>query len=201
MVWLSGPSKVVFKVEPDSSLRFNPDYPPFRNGILTIHAKGVAHKITLTENTESEYEGLPKSLIGSSVTASLESPYWKLKSGSITVGKTTSVELVPNGSLGLLYGNIVDQYGSPVRDAFIQVGSDTVLYSDQQGLFRAELSYALQKESQHLTVSKSGYTPLQLNHRPGQNLVVRMMRIPQGNRAAAERGKGNLLANMLLKQE
>lgn len=178
--WLLSPSKVLFKPVPDSALKSNPDYPPFRSGILTVFAEGQEHKIALAENTESIYKGLPKSVMGTAVVATLDSPYWKLKAGTLTLKKTTIVDLVPNGSLAILYGNVVDESGSPVREASIRIGTDTVLYTNNQGIFKAELSYSHQKENQPLTISKSGYVAQQINHRPGGNLVVRMPRAVYG---------------------
>lgn len=178
--WLTGPSKILFKPVPDSSLKANPNYPPFKSGVLTIFAEGKEHKIALAENMEAAYKGLPRSVKGSAVVASLESPFWKLKTGTLTLEKTTIVDLVPNGSLATLYGNVVDESGAPVREAFIQIGSDTVVYTNHVGSFKAELSYALQKENQQLTISKNGYKAQQLSYRPGTNLVVRMPRAAQG---------------------
>lgn len=180
--WLLSPSKVLFKPIPDTAIKSNPDYPAFRNGILTLFADGQEHKIALAENSEAIYKGLPKSVMGTSVAASLDSPYWKLKTGTLTVKKNTSVDLVPNGSLAVLYGNVVDESGAPVRDASIRIGTDTVLYTNNQGVFKAELSYSLQKENQQLIISKNGYVAQQLNHRPGSNLVVHMPRAASGGR-------------------
>ena len=178
--WLLSPSKISFKPVPDTSLKSNPDYPPFRSGVLTIFADGREHKIALEENREAVYRDFPKSVKGSVVVASLDSPFWKLKTGSLTLKKNTAVELIPNGRLATLYGNVVDESGAPVRDASIRIGSDTVLYTNNQGVFKAELSYSLQKENQHLTISKNGYIAQELNHRPGSNLVVRMPRAAGG---------------------
>lgn len=186
--WLFSSSEVLFTARPDSSLKHNPDYPPFKSGILNIHVEGKEHKIALTENIETAYKGLPGSVIGSTVVATLESPYWKLKSNTITLEKTTMLDLLPNGNLATLTGNVVDEHGSPVSNAFIQVGNDTVLYSDYRGSFKAGLSFPLQKENQHLTISKNGYVSQELNHRPGNNLVIRM-RHSYGGRQIIRRNK------------
>jgi|GEM_PF-1637821 len=169
-------SDIQVRVSPDSALKINAEYPSFKAGVVTLEVEGEKHKIPITGIDESTYKNLPRGSYNEEVSAVLESDYWKLAESRVRIGKSMNLTIVPNGRLSGLYGTVIDDRGRPVREALIQVGNDTVLYSNQQGMFKAELSYGLQKENQRIMVLKDGYEAVELTHTPGNNLLVHLKR-------------------------
>ncbi|MCD8539191.1 MAG: hypothetical protein LRY55_05085 [Leadbetterella sp.] len=171
-----GSSDIQVRVSPDSALKINAEYPPFKAGVVTLEIKGETHKIPITGIDESTYKNLPRGSYDEEVSAVLESDYWKLADSQVKIDKSMNLKIVPNGRLSGLYGTVIDDRGRPVREALIQIGNDTALYSNQQGMFKAELSYGLQKENQRIMVLKDGYEAVELTHTPGNNLLVHLKR-------------------------
>ena len=176
-----GPSKAVFEISPAKTVQINTEYPGFSGGKLLLEGEGDKVEVFLEGSTSTTYRGIPKKMLGKTVRARLESDYWKLSTDNIVLNKSTVLDLIPNGKLGLIHGMIVDQSGRAVSQALIRMGSDTLWYSNSAGQFNAQISYALQKENQLLVISKNGYVPVQLNHTPGRSTIVQMIRVPQGN--------------------
>lgn len=184
-----GSPEIKVKARPAAASKINPEYPAFTAGVLTLDVKGEKHKIPLTGTDESVYTNLPKGALGTTVSATLESDYWKLVDHNITLSNMTELGIVPNGRLGSFYGTVVDERGRPIREAYVQIGNDTILYSNHQGVFKADLSYSLQREKQWVTILKDGFEPVELTHTPGSNLLVHLNRESSGRRTVVRQGQ------------
>lgn len=179
-IFFYGNPEIKITVKPDSGLKLRSDYPAFKSGILKFNVKGEDHQVPLIGYSEVVYKEIPAKILGEEIPVTLESDYWKLGMEKAVIGKKMELSIVPNSTLGSLYGNIIDEDGLPVGDTFVQIEGDTVLYTDNQGVFKADLSYTLQRENYHLSFSKNGFERIEANHIPGRNLVIHMKRSPRG---------------------
>lgn len=90
--------------------------------------------------------------------------------------KSLTIPLRRDNSLGVIFGNVIDELGNPVAGATVTV-QDIRTTTDETGGFRIDIPMAKQLESQRMTIYKDGFDLWNGTYRPsstcGWNIVLR----------------------------
>jgi hypothetical protein len=148
-------------LKPSRGLTLHPSYPPFEGGELSILLDNNEEKKIVLPDGEAVFRQLPSSFLGKKILAGLKSKNWKLKSDTIEISKTIHVDIVPDETLGLIYGSVKDRagHGIPLCQVIVDA-NDTTLLTDHKGFFTARLVLRMQKPLYTLDVRKEGYKPI-----------------------------------------
>ena len=65
-----------------------------------------------------------------------------------------NLNIIPDGSLGKIAGNIKNAFGFSVENVIIKIDNDTTVISSKDGSFNITLPYKLQKEFYVLQILK-----------------------------------------------
>lgn len=80
---------------------------------------------------------------------------------------TKNTETTAETNKGYIKGTVRElESGAFLAGAEIRVGTDTILYTDGKGIFKAHLPNELQKEEYQLTIIKAGYESKDQNYSP-----------------------------------
>jgi len=74
----------------------------------------------------------------------------------VKIRKSLELPLRRDNSLGLIFGNVIDELGNPVPNAKIIV-QDIETQTDSVGNFRLDIPFAKQMESQRMQINKEGF--------------------------------------------
>lgn len=166
------PFDITIFTEKDKLLKLNPDYPAFESGQLSVYIGTKEENRTVLPNQSINISQIPASFVGKKSAVKLSSPYWKLSEDSMMLSKSPiHLSLIPNGALGMVYGNIKDVNGAAIDGCSITIDTDTTIISNAVGVFKIELPYQIQKSQYHITVSKNGYQSQRLDYFPGSGNI------------------------------
>lgn len=105
-----------------------------------------------------------------------ESDGYQTVDTTMEVRKSLTVPLRRDNSLGVIFGNVIDEQGNPVAGATVTV-QDIRTTTDETGGFRIDIPMAKQLESQRMTIYKDGFELWTGTYRPsctcGWNVVLR----------------------------
>lgn len=172
--WLSmktEPFDTTINLSAQEELRINANYPRFENGELSIYLSGKVDTKHVIANQEIVFKQIPASLFGEKVPAKLNSDFWMLDKDSIVLNKELTLAIIPNGKLEKIIGNIKDWNGNALENCKIVIDTDTTIFSDSKGVFKAFLPYSMQKEKYILSVNKEGFKPQRLDYYAGSGSI------------------------------
>lgn len=162
-------------LKPDSSLKLQPEYPVFKGGELSVFVNNKEERKQILENGEVVFKQLSASSKGEKVAIKLYTNHWKLSSDSIILEKTVNLNIIPDGSLGIITGNIKTFSGLEIEGVNITIDNDTTIAADKKGIFNILLPTKFQKSNYTLRFEKKGYQSLQEYYYPKSgNIDVRM---------------------------
>lgn len=164
---------VFLKVNP--SLTLQSKYPIFKGGNLSLYIDNKEERRQILENGEVIFKQLSSSSKGKKVAIKLYTDHWKLSSDSIIIEKTVNLNIIPDGSLSIITGNIKTTSGLEIDSVNITIDNDTTISSDKNGIFNILLPTKFQKSSYTLHFAKKGYQPLQEYYFPKSGSIdIRM---------------------------
>lgn len=162
-------------LKPDPTLKLQADYPAFKGGELTVYINNKAEKQQILANGEVDFKQLAASSKDEKVAIKLHADNWELSSDSILLAKTVNLNIIPDGSLGVITGNIKTYSGAAMEGVNITIDNDTTITSEKNGIFNIILPNKFQKSNYTLRFEKEGYQPLQEYYYPKSgNIDVRM---------------------------
>ena len=131
---------------------------PFTEGEIQISYADISPQTFAVNNTykevnikeiHSKYKGKPARI---TFTAN---GYQRIDT-TVNISKITELYIRRNNNLGIIFGSVIDEKGSPVEDVTITV-QDMQTKSDETGNFKLTIPFAKQQEEQRLSAFKKGY--------------------------------------------
>jgi outer membrane lipoprotein-sorting protein len=162
-------------LKPDTSLKLQSSYPAFKGGELSIFINNKEEKKEILSNGEVIFKQIAASAFGEKVAIKLHANNWKLRSDSMVLEKLVNLNMVPDGSLAAIIGNIKNNSGQGIENVNITIDGDTTIASDKNGIFNIVLPSKFQKSNYTLSFQKEGYQPLKEYYYPKSgNIDIRM---------------------------
>ncbi len=162
----SQPYDVTIFLKPKPTLNLHASYPPFEGGDISVLIDDKEEPKQILRNGEVVFKKLESSSKGQKVSIKLNSKYWKTELDSIELDKVINLNVIPDGSLGKITGNVKNAAGFNIGNVVIKIDNDTTITSNYDGSFNITLPYKLQKEFYVLQFSKDGYKPTKENYWP-----------------------------------
>lgn len=151
---------------------------PFESGVVTYSINGnepVKVPVNRT-NTTILIENIPFGDKYKTMHLVLESSGYQTVDTTMKMKKSLTLPLRRDNSLGVIFGNVIDELGTPVAGATVAV-QDIRTTTDETGGFRIDIPMAKQLESQRMTIYKDGFELWTGTYRPsstcGWNVVLR----------------------------
>jgi TIR domain len=171
----SQPYDATVFLKPDPSLKLLTEYPSFKGGYLQVYINNKEERKQILENGEVVFKQLSASSKGQKVAIRLYTNYWKLSSDSVVLEKTVNLNMIPDGSLGIVTGNIKTFSGLEIEAVNITIDNDTTIVASKKGIFNVLIPTKFQKPSYRLHFEKKGYESTQEYYYPKSgNIDVRM---------------------------
>jgi len=166
------PFDITFFAVPDPQLNLNPDYPQFEGGRLTIYTGNKEDSRNILPNQPVSFQQVPSSFLHKKVAVRLDARRWKLSVDSIVISKSpVQLSLIPNGSMGTVFGNIKDFIGNGIAACAVAIDTDTTIQTNDAGYFKIELPLQMQKRQYILSVTKDKYQPQRVDYFPGSGNI------------------------------
>jgi len=173
----SQPYDATFFLKPNPIIKLQADYPApvFKEGELSVFIGNKEERKQILDQGEVNFKQLIASSKGEKAAVQLHLKYWKSELDTVPLDKTIHLNLIPDGSLSLIYGNVKTKNGLPIPNAHVSVGIGIGCVTDPSGYFKMELPFGLQKEYYNLSVTKEGFKPYMAEYRPvSGNIDIRM---------------------------
>ncbi|MDH4460971.1 MAG: TIR domain-containing protein [Flectobacillus sp.] len=162
-------------LKPKPLLNMQYAYPLFKGGELSLLIGNKEETAQVLANGEVTFKQLAASSKGEKVAIKLSTDYWKLESDSVVLNKNLHLNLIPDGSLGIITGNVKTSEGDPISGVSISIDNDTSIIADDFGRFNCTLPYRFQKESYVLHFQKKGLKPVKEHYYPKSgNIDIQM---------------------------
>lgn len=151
---------------------------PFVSGNLTYSINGEEPVIAPVSHQDMTVliENIPFKNKFKKIHLVLESNGYQTVDTVAKIKKSLSLPLRRDNSLGVIFGNVIDESGNPVPNAKIVV-QDIETHTDSIGNFRIEIPLAKQMESQRMQIYKEGFEFWNGTYRPsntyGWNVMLR----------------------------
>ena len=169
------PYDSTFFLEADTSLKLQPNYPAFTGGELSIYIYNKEEKKQILANGEVVFKQLASNSKGKKVAIKLNSDNWKLSSDSIILENVVNLNIIPDGRLGLITGNIKTNSGLVIETVKVTIDNDTSIIADKNGIFNIMLPPKFQKPNYTLFFEKNGYQSVKEIYFPKSgNIDIRM---------------------------
>lgn len=175
----SQPFDLTVFIRPAEDLVLATDYPAFVGGELVLRLGNKDERIQVPVQGEVVVKQIPARLQSYAVAVRVSALHWKATQDSVVLtGPVLNLPLVPDGSLGILTGNVRNEAANPVVAAAVTINNDTTIYTDKRGVFRLVLPHRIQHDNYALKVDKPGYWSYERRYYPKSgNIDVRLMRI------------------------
>ena len=172
----SQPFDLTVFAQPTKDLTLAADYPPFSGGELVLRLSNKDERSSMFPHGEVVIKQIPASLRGATVSVRLIARYWRTAKDSVKLnGSLLNLALVPDGSLGVLTGNVRNESAEPVVSAVVHINNDTTILTDRRGIFRVILPYQMQHDHYDLKVDQPGYQPYKRLYYPKSgNIDIRL---------------------------
>lgn len=158
-------------LDPDPHLERNPHYPPFTGGQLSLRIGEREDRKTVFAGNEVVFSQLPYDFREAVVPVTLKSDFWKLVSDSVRIGETMRLNIVPNDSLSMVFGRVINEGLEGVGNCKIVLDNDTSFYSDSDGYFKVHLPYRMLKLQYQLVLIKPGFHQKEAPYLPGSGYI------------------------------
>jgi len=168
----SQPFDITMFAAPGSQLRLNADYPAFESGRLSLYTGNKADSRTILSGQPVTFQQVPSSFLHKKVAVSLDAPQWKLAVDSVVLDKSpVHLPLIPNGTMGTVLGNIKDGNGKGIAACSVAIDMDTTIQTNDEGYFKIDLPFRMQKRQYILSVIKDRYQPQRVDYFPGSGNI------------------------------
>ena len=136
-----------------------------QEGELNIAIGNRSLNKMIGENGRTNFADIVSKYLGDTLSIGLDAPGWEIaKKQNKFVFNGTRIDLIVrrDGSLGFIRGVVKSQDGQHfIPKAEVMVNTDTIIYTDDKGMFKARLLKHHHVKNEHesytLTVSKAGY--------------------------------------------
>lgn len=136
-------------------------YPELKDGSLQLFVENKWESARIDADGLADFKSLPGTLRGSKIRVKLNADYWKLQENSLTLnGKSTTLEVLPDGSLEKVSGQILNEDGTeplPGVSLLILNQRDT---TDEFGKFEVTIPLDMQRLNHSISAQRAGYQPL-----------------------------------------
>lgn len=172
-----GLDEYCIQLRPDPTDPAGPEYPGFQSGILRIWL--LQHRPALVL-FDSGIECAPlnfvrRSLAGKTFSAMLDSKYWSLSNDALTLHADTLILPVrPNGSLGVLKGQVLTARTKQALDGVRVVCEGQSALTDTQGRFELYLPALRQKLSYQVQFIREGMPPVTITASADNLLLLKV---------------------------
>lgn len=131
---------------------------PFTSGRLTVgYADANVQEFAVSDEfNEVTIRGIHSKYKGEKAHVEFTAGGYEKIDTLVPISKLVSLSIRRDNSLGVLFGNVIDEAGRSLSGVLVTVGDMSVL-SDAAGNFRVEIPYAKQKEEQRVSAVKDGY--------------------------------------------
>lgn len=151
---------------------------PFEKGNITYSINGK-EPVEMSVNSENMTVLIENISFGDKykmMRLVLESSGYQTVDTMLKIRKSLTLPLRRDNSLGVIFGNVIDEQGRPVAGAAVIV-QDIKTLTDETGSFRIDIPMKKQMESQRMTICKEGFELWSGTYRPsstcGWNIVLR----------------------------
>ncbi len=165
------PFDATIVLKTSSKVGENSIYPKFDGGELSIYPANQIESKFAVSGQEVVYKQIPAEFKGKKIFARLVSDYWKLSKDTIELGDEMSLEIIPNGKLANIFGNVKDLNGNPIADCKITIDTDTLTYCNSEGIFQIELPINMQKSKYTLSIICKEYQTQRLDYFAGSGNI------------------------------
>lgn len=141
---------------PDKASNISSNYPALKEGSLSVYLNGKEETRELLSNGEVYFKQIPAEYMGKKIAVKLTANHWKNQTDSIIISKECFLPIVPDGSLGHIYGRVRNVLGNGIPDVQIQIGGDTVIMTNANGYFEIQLPYSMQHETYDIVAERNG---------------------------------------------
>lgn len=162
----SKPFDATLFVKPTQEIKLNQSYPKFEGGDVSLFLDNKEEKKGFSSNNEIVFRQLPISFKEKQIMAKLIAKHWKLKYDTIKLNTIVNIEVVPDGSLATIYGNVKDEKGNSISNCKINDGNDTTFFTNADGYFKVILPYQMQKSVYQLDFNKARYKNMTIFYYP-----------------------------------
>jgi hypothetical protein len=139
-------------------------YPKLKEGSIQLFVENKWESAEIDADGLADFKSLPGTLRGNTVRVRLNADYWKLEENSLTLnGKRTTLEVLPDGSLEKVSGQILNEDGTeplPGVSLLILNQRDT---TDEFGKFEVTIPLDMQRLNYSISGQKEGYLTLSQN--------------------------------------
>ncbi len=139
-------------------------YPKLKEGSVQLFVENKWESADIDADGLADFKSLPGTLRGNTVRVRLNADYWKLEGNSLTLnGKSTTLEVLPDGSLEKVSGQILNEDGTeplPGVSLLILNQRDT---TDEFGKFEVSIPMDMQRLNHSISAQRAGYHPLSQN--------------------------------------
>jgi|AntRauTorckE5430_2_1112549.scaffolds.fasta_scaffold26275_1 hypothetical protein len=136
-------------------------YPKLKQGTIQLFVENKWESAAIDADGLADFKSLPGMLRGNKVRIKLNTPYWQLTESTVTLnGKSTTIEVKPDGSLERVSGQILSENGKeplPNVSLLILTQRDT---TDEFGKFEVSIPLNMQRLNHSISAQKEGYQTL-----------------------------------------
>jgi hypothetical protein len=172
----SQPYDATIFLKPKPTLQLQASYPPFQGGELSVFIDNKEERKQVLANGEVVFKQLAASSKGQKVAIKLQTEDWKIETDSVVLDKILNLNIIPNGSLSTITGNIKTSTGATIANVSIGIDNDTTITTDMNGNFNIKLPYRLQKPFYVLHFQKKGFQSLQKYYYPKSGNIDVLMK-------------------------
>jgi hypothetical protein len=152
------PFEFTIALMPDKQLRLSPQYPKLNEATLKIRLANKWEPAPVNAEGDADYKSIPGDFKDSAVALQLTARNWRLERDSVVLsGKSATLTLVPDGTLGRVTGRVWESDGStPIADASVE-WEDMSAKTNARGAFALDVPVEKQKTPYRVRIAKTGY--------------------------------------------
>jgi len=170
------PFEFTISLSPDKSTPTPPSYPKLEDALLQIRLDNKWEPSEVYADGDAHYRSIAGDFKNRRVGARLVARYWKLAQDSVELrGKSQTLTVVPDGSLGRLEGRVMDaSTGAGLEGAAVDISGLTAL-TTTGGNFRLDIPVDKQHEEYDVDIFLKGYKPFRGHATPATGAPLRVL--------------------------
>ncbi len=136
-------------------------YPKLDEGTVQLFVENEWKTARIDADGLADFKSLPATLRDGRTRVRLSAPFWKLSQGSVVLkGKSATLEAIPDGSLGKVAGQIIDESGTEPLPGVIVLVHNQRDTTDAFGKFEVDIPLNLQRQEYSIQAERAGYETL-----------------------------------------